>query len=117
MVTPHVVKSIEGINIASDKETVYIKDLANIDIINSGLRSVVESVDGTAHILEGLNLDISGKTGTAQVHGKSAHGWFAGFFKKNNKKYVIVAFTENSGSSFYSCKVAYNFLSRVEDLL
>ncbi len=113
---PHIAKYIGNIPVVRPKEVLAIPS-KYINEVNRGLRAVIANPEGTAHILNSLPFKISGKTGTAQnPHGR-AHGWFAGFFSYKNKKYVIVVFTEHSGSSYYSCRVAYNFLSKIKDLL
>lgn len=45
--------------------------------------------------VEGVN--IGGKTGTSTGHGGTNHGWFAGYFEKDGKKYTIVVIAPNIG--------------------
>ena len=45
--------------------------------------------------VEGVN--IGGKTGTSTGHGGINHGWFAGYFELNDKKYTIVVIAPNIG--------------------
>ena len=46
--------------------------------------------------VDGVN--IGGKTGTSTGHGGINHGWFAGFFELNNKKYTIIVIAPNIGN-------------------
>lgn len=48
-------------------------------------------------------LNISAKTGTAEVGGgKNSHGWFAGFLNDAGHPYAFVVFVENGGSGLRS---------------
>ncbi|MDR1464695.1 MAG: penicillin-binding protein [Oscillospiraceae bacterium] len=46
------------------------------------------------------DLELCGKTGTAEVDGKTAHAWFAGFCQNPNYPYAIVVVGENAGGGF-----------------
>ncbi|HEC68813.1 MAG TPA: penicillin-binding protein 2 [Candidatus Omnitrophica bacterium] len=115
LIQPYLVEKIGDLNISLKKREFLGLNLANIELINKGLREAVRNKEGTAHILEDLNLEIAGKTGTAQVRGRKSHAWFAGFFPYKEPKYVIVVILENAGSSTNACKVAYNFLSQLKE--
>lgn len=86
----------------------------NIEVVRKGLREVVASPTGTGHLLEALNLDIAGKTGTAQTQGEN-HGWFVGFFPYHNPRYAFCVFLEHGGSSYQAIKVAYQLLKKMQE--
>ena len=44
------------------------------------------------------NLQLCGKTGTAEVDGKQPHAWFVGFSLQSSTPYAIVVVGENAGS-------------------
>jgi len=44
------------------------------------------------------DLQLCGKTGTAEVDGKQPHAWFVGFALNPDKPYAIVVVGENAGS-------------------
>ena len=55
------------------------------------------------------NLDISAKTGTAEVgNGKASHGWFVGFLNDDKHPYAFVVLVENGGSGLGSAGVVAN---------
>ena len=83
-------------------------------MVKYSLRQVVASESGTAHVLEKLDLELAGKTGTAQTNGKS-HSWFIGFFPYQNPQYTICVFLENGGSSHKAVKVLFNFLQSLKN--
>ncbi len=115
LIQPYLVEKIGDLKISLRRKEAIGVNLKNIQLINKGLREAVRNREGTAHILESLNLKIAGKTGTAQVRGKHPHAWFAGFFPYKKPKYVLVVMLENGGSSLNACKVAYNFLSQLKE--
>lgn len=47
-------------------------------------------------------LDISGKTGTAEVDGQESHGWFVGFLNDAEHPYAFAVIVENGGSGLSS---------------
>lgn len=93
-----VVKTIEakkvGVLPASDK---------TIKFLQSALREVV--VSGTASgAFAGFPVEISGKTGTAEVFGRNLNGslkdntsWFASFAPTKNPKYAVVMMVSQGG--------------------
>ena len=116
LVQPYIVSRIDNIDIPIRNKglvNINIKN-HNIGLINKGLREAVDHTQGTAHILEILDMKIAGKTGTAQVARRKSHGWFAGFFPYPKPKYSIVVMLENSGSSYHACRIAYKFLRQVK---
>ncbi|MBN2120899.1 MAG: penicillin-binding protein 2 [Candidatus Omnitrophica bacterium] len=115
LVQPYLVERISELEIPLRKKELININTANIELINEGLRQAVATQEGTAHILEDLKLDIAGKTGTAQVTGKKAHGWFAGFFPYKKPKYIIVVMLESASSSYRACQITHKFLHLVKE--
>lgn len=95
-VTPHVVKEIEGEPIDSIYTTRrYTKvDKVHYDEVVQGMRSAV--LGGTCRLANIPELEVCGKTGTAQNHGKD-HSAFMGFAPMNNPKIAIAVYVENGG--------------------
>ena len=108
LVTPYIVKAIDGEDIVNLKRRAVklsLKD-STINYIRQGLRSVVTDPKGTANVLSSLPVSVAGKTGTAQVSRGSPHGWFAGFFPYQVPKFAICVFLEHGGSGHASSVVA-----------
>lgn len=114
LVHPFLAKTVDDAKLPHFGKTYLSISKKNIAIVRKGLRKVVSSPNGTAHLLEALNLDIAGKTGTAQTQGRN-HGWFVGFFPYNNPKYAFCVFLENGGSSYQALKVAYKLLKKMKE--
>lgn len=68
-----------------------------MDIIKNGMSDVVNQSGGTASVARMTDVEVCGKTGTAQnPHGKD-HAWFVCFAPKDNPKIAMCVFIENAG--------------------
>lgn len=70
---------------------------ATIQTLQRSLRRVVASPQGTAHGLNYPDLEIAGKTGTAQNPHGDNHSWFACYAPASDPQLVVVALVENAG--------------------
>jgi penicillin-binding protein 2 len=83
-----------------------------LSIVKKGLREVVNSPKGTGWIAHIKGMDISGKTGTAQVVGRSndphlsekdmpdhfkAHAWFVSYAPSVDPQIAVAVFVEHGG--------------------
>jgi penicillin-binding protein 2 len=87
-------------------------DPAHLAMINSALAGVISDPHGTAHAAQVAEVDVAGKTGTAQVsrivrdptdprRGWSTqrdHAWFAGFAPAASPEIAVVLLVEHGGS-------------------
>ena len=87
-------------------------DPAHIAMINSALAGVISDLHGTAHAAQVAEVDIAGKTGTAQVSRivrdptdprrswstQRDHAWFAGFAPASAPEIAVVLLVEHGGS-------------------
>lgn len=85
-----------------------------IKIIIDGLKQVVNAQTGTANIGWG-SLRVAGKTGTAQVHTKLAHGWFVGFLPYDKPKIVFCFFLEHTGASIHAVMLAQQVFKQLSE--
>lgn len=94
--TPHVVRAVEG----RDLDTTFTKrhytmvDKANYELIVRGMRSAV--LGGTCRGGAIPGIEVCGKTGTAQNHGRD-HSIFMGFAPMNEPKIAVSVYVENGG--------------------
>lgn len=96
-ITPHVVKEVEGDTIARIyKEKRYPTiDRKYYEDMVEGMRMAV--VGGTCRNAQFGDVEVCGKTGTAQnPHGRD-HSAFIGFAPKDNPKIAICVYVENAG--------------------
>ena len=88
------------------------------DIVQQGLKAVVDDPQGTGHDLKEVpGLAIYGKTGTAQsVHGKPNHAWFVGYAKSPKAGIAFCVFLEYGGSSENSVKITRDLLLKLQSM-
>ena len=95
-VTPHVVKEVSG----EPLDTVYSQrhytmvDKVHYEEVVQGMRSAV--LGGTCRMANLPDIEVCGKTGTAQNRGKD-HSAFMGFAPMNDPKIAIAVYVENGG--------------------
>ncbi len=96
-IKPHVVKAIED----TPKDTAYTNkhytgiDAMNYEYVAQGMRGAVTG--GTCRVAALPDIEVYGKTGTAEnPHGKD-HSIFMGFAEYKGRKVAISVFVENAG--------------------
>lgn len=96
-ITPHVVKNIQDTVISNeyiDRHTPNI-DRRHYESVAEGMRMAV--LDGTCRLANLPDVEVCGKTGTAQnPHGRD-HSVFLGFAPYHNPKIAICVYVENAG--------------------
>jgi cell division protein FtsI/penicillin-binding protein 2/cell division protein FtsW (lipid II flippase) len=75
------------------KERVISKDVANL--LKDFMVDVVRKGTGTMARIRGV--EVAGKTGTAEVPGKSPHSWFIAFAPADNPRIALSVVVENGG--------------------
>lgn len=96
-ITPHVVKEIQDTTISAEyTEKRYTTiDTKHYPHIAEGMRMAVTG--GTCRLANLKNIEVCGKTGTAQnPHGKD-HSIFMGFAPYHNSKIAVCVYVENAG--------------------
>lgn len=95
----------EKLNIPNDKKSDLNISEANLKAVLEGMRGVT-SEGGTAYsTFAGFNVEVAGKTGTAQA-GNTTNGWFAGFAPYDNPEIAVVVVVENASSGGFTAEVA-----------
>lgn len=95
-VTPHVVKQVEGepLDEAYTKRNYTMVNASHYEEVVQGMRAAV--LGGTCRMANLPDIEVCGKTGTAQNRGKD-HSAFLGFAPMNNPKIAIAVYVENGG--------------------
>ncbi|MBD3616153.1 MAG: penicillin-binding protein 2 [Gracilimonas sp.] len=100
-IKPHLVQGIlspngelSRLNIEREKID-WIKN-EHLEVIKSGMRGVVQEGSGRWYAKHS-EIEIAGKTGTAQNPHGLDHGWFTSFAPIDNPEIVVTAFVENAG--------------------
>lgn len=114
LVEPHLTKAIGGkfVDVKPGRKIrISSEDLA---MVRQSLRYPVALETGTAHTLDIPGLEMCAKTGTAQVTGKLAHGWVAGFFPLSQPRYAFCILLENTDSSHDAVELARALILEVQ---
>ena len=95
-ITPHVVKGIEreSLDETYTKRHYTKVDATHYNEVVEGMRAAVTG--GTCRVANLPDIEVCGKTGTAQNRGKD-HSAFLGFAPMNNPKIAIAVYVENGG--------------------
>jgi penicillin-binding protein 2 len=99
---PHVLKAVlsdNGTPALLDTPTVIAQprlSAANLATLRQALVAVTTAGTG-ASAFSGFPIEVAGKTGTAQVKGKSDYAWFACYAPANNPRYAVVVMVEQGG--------------------
>lgn len=77
-----------------------------VDAIKNGMLSVTSESGGTSYIVfKNSNIQVAGKTGTAQVPNGNNNGIFVGFAPYDKPKIAVVAVIEHGGEGTYTANV------------
>ncbi len=96
--TPYVVDSSSEIIDIKGKQNTAVKLSAETAAqVKKLLRSNVKNYYGDSKFPE---MEMCGKTGSAEVIGDKSHAWFVGFSQKADLPYAIVVCLENGGMGF-----------------
>ena len=89
-------------------------DETNINAILEGMRGVTSESGGTAYsIFQGFNIEVGGKTGSAQTGVKDkTNAWFVGFAPFDDPEIAIVVFVRNGGHGNYTAEVARDVIAQ-----
>ena len=72
-------------------------DPHNLDLIKSALIGAAQPGSAIGGVFAGFQPTIAGKSGTAQVAGKSDYAWYASYAPADNPKYVVLVMIEQGG--------------------
>ncbi len=110
--TPHIIKKIEGsdrpIDPAFTTRHVTSIDSANFEVIVKGMKGVVNGGPGaTASHVRVNDIEICGKTGTAENPHGPDHSIFIAFAPADNPRIALAVYVENSGfGATYAAPIA-----------
>ncbi len=101
-----LLKYIEEFTGVKFKESRLNLKQENIDAITEGMRTVTSEAGGTSYItFKNSEIEVAGKTGTAQVSNGSENALFVGFAPADNPEIAVVAVIEHGGSGTYTANV------------
>ncbi|MCR4312197.1 MAG: penicillin-binding transpeptidase domain-containing protein, partial [Candidatus Uhrbacteria bacterium] len=99
LVTPHL-------SLAAPTETVDILPDDVYEVVRDAMRQTITNGSGT--MLNGLPVDVAGKTGTAQwSNAAPPHSWFTGFAPFDDPEIVITVIIEQGGDHALALPISY----------
>ena len=76
------------------------------------MKSVAQDAGGTAYnIFKNFEIEIGGKTGSAETTGNKVNAWFAGFAPYDDPEICVVVMVENGGHGNYTAEVARDIIA------
>ena len=84
----------------------------NLQAVLEGMRMTTQQSGGTAYsIFRNFNIEVAGKTGSAEAPGNIVNAWFACFAPYNEPEIAVVVMIENGGHGNYSAEVARDIIA------
>ncbi len=116
--TPHIVREIKNKNgkiarIPNPQKITLSISSTTIDIIRKSMEGVVNDEKGTAYWSRLKDINVAGKTGTAQNPQGEDHSLFIGFAPFEEPKIAVFTIVENSGhGSVYAAPITTKIIKR-----
>lgn len=83
-----------------------------IAAVKEGMRGVTSESGGTAYsTFRGFNIEVGGKTGSAQINEKKTNAWFVGFAPFDEPEIALVIMVENGAHGSYTAEVARDIIA------
>jgi len=125
LVTPHVIRDTKSPGASAQSRSInsggaisnfqfpmVTLSPATVRSVHRGMNKVVHADGGTANGSDIKNFPIAGKTGTAEVFGRTSHAWFAGFAPYDKPQIAVVVIMEYGGrGSEVSAPIAAQFMA------
>lgn len=105
--------SNEKLGITNDENAEKLEIKAeNLSAILEGMRSVTSETGGTAYsVFRNFNIEVGGKTGSAQAGDGNVNAWFTGFAPFDDPEVVVVAMIEKGSHGSYTAEMARDILA------
>ena len=83
-----------------------------IEAIKEGMKSVALEQGGTAYsIFKDFDIEVGGKTGSAEASGGYVNAWFVGFAPYDDPEIAVVVMVENGGHGNYIATAVKNIIA------
>ena len=100
-----------GLNEEKTNEDIQLNQDA-VSAVLEGMRSVAVDPGGTAYnVFKDFNIEIGGKTGSAETHTTDVNAWFVGYAPFDDPEIAVVVLVENGGHGNYTAEVVREVIS------
>ena len=128
-ITPTIVKNIlnsDGTEESKSQVKKYVKQKTNLEnddsdnvkiskenikIVQQGMKSVAQDGGTAYNIFKNFEMEIGGKTGSAEAPGNKVNAWFTGFAPYDNPQICVVVMVENGGHGNYTAEVVRDLIA------
>jgi penicillin-binding protein 2 len=98
IVHPHIIKKIDAVIVTAPKPQKLSIDARALALVKEGLIRVVSAQDGTGKAARTENVEVAGKTGSAQRKGRNSDAWFACYFPARAPRFAAAILVEEGGA-------------------
>lgn len=108
----HVKKFVkQKLNLKNDDSSDIKLSKDNIKIVLEGMKSVAQDGGTAYNIFKDFEIEIGGKTGSAEAPGNKVNAWFTGFAPYDNPEICVVVMVENGGHGNYTAEVVREIIA------
>ena len=102
----------EKLGIEETDDGITISD-ESINVAKEGMRMAASEAGGTAYsVFKNFNIEVAGKTGSAEAVNNKVNAWFVCFAPYENPEVAVVVMIENGGHGNYAAEVARDVLTQ-----
>ncbi len=101
----------QKLNLQNDDTDDISLSKENIKIVLEGMKSVAQDGGTAYNIFKDFEIEIGGKTGSAEAPGNKVNAWFTGFAPYNNPEICVVVMVENGGHGNYTAEVVREIIA------
>ena len=102
----------EKLGIPNDEMEQLPIEQGNLDAVLEGMKSVTSETGGTAYDrFKDFDIEVGGKTGSAETSTGDVNAWFVGFAPFDNPEIAIVIMVENGGHGNYTAEVVRDIMA------
>ena len=101
----------QKLNLPNDDSEDITLSKDNIKIVLEGMKSVAQDGGTAYNIFKDFEIEIGGKTGSAEAPGNKVNAWFTGFAPFDNPEICVVVMVENGGHGNYTAEVVREIIA------
>ena len=101
----------QKLNLPNDDSDDITLSKDNIKVVLDGMKSVAQDGGTAYNIFKDFEIEIGGKTGSAEAPGNKVNAWFTGFAPFDNPEICVVVMVENGGHGNYTAEVVREIIA------
>ena len=102
----------EKLGLSDEKQEELPIKQENLNAVLEGMKSVTSETGGTAYDkFKDFNIEVGGKTGSAETSTGDVNAWFVGFAPFENPEIAIVVMVENGGHGNYTAEAVRDIMA------